>query len=392
MMARAPQRDDDEIDLFELVKFFVDIRRYWLIGGVGVGALALIYVLVLNPTSTLRQQTINDIGLTQERLVMIRTMLPPMVSPLKEVMVVAGLGDLYTQVTEGEDFLTEAIVGLSGVDSRDKNLKEATKGKVNTVLVALEGVDTEELKLGVTFLQNSVRSVSQYLAIKVWMDNASREAKLTLFNTEGQVNAQRLNLERSQRQLAAYQDLKPEATDVQDLQIILNLSNGSEQKADTANMRFASEFGGARYLPLENRILALKSELADLREAIFISALQVRALKTKQHGLHQLATIFNNLSYQAGVVDITPFINQVTALRNPSQSREEVAALDSLERELLGFEMQGEKFSVRLPAVTVVKKWSGKFVVIAGIIGSFMGLFVGMGVQLRRRYRQRFGA
>ena len=95
-----PDRFDDEIDLMELIHFIVKGARWWISGGLIAGLLALLYALTLYPT-TYRQQTINDIGLTQESLALIRQMMPAMTIPLEDSMQTQGLDSLYQRLTKG---------------------------------------------------------------------------------------------------------------------------------------------------------------------------------------------------------------------------------------------------------------------------------------------------
>ena len=273
-----PERFDDEIDLMELIHFIVKGARFWIAGGLIAGLLALLYAFTLYP-STYRQQTINDIGLNQERLALINQMIPPMTAPLKENMRVQKLEDLYYSIVKNENFLDKSILGLSGVDLTNKDLDLETKGKINTVRILVKGKNPDQMQREMSFIRNSIRGLSQYLSVKRFLDDESREAKLKLFNTEAQVNGQQLNFERAERQLLAYQELQRQPNQQQDLQIILNLSNHEEQVGNKGSMNSISEFTGAKYLPLGNRIVGLKSEMADKLEAIRISQQQIQALK-----------------------------------------------------------------------------------------------------------------
>ena len=106
--------NDDEIDLFELLHFFVKGARYWLSGGLIFGLLALIYAFALYPF-TYQQQTINDIELNQESLSLVRQVMPAMTVPLEERMQAEGLEDHYTKITKGGSaYLDETVFGVSG--------------------------------------------------------------------------------------------------------------------------------------------------------------------------------------------------------------------------------------------------------------------------------------
>ena len=386
-MAKNTSTNDDEIDLFEVIQFFIGLRRYVLIGGFGLGGLALVYALVSYPT-TARQLVINDVGLDLPKLTLMRSMLPAMVTPLELEMRALGLEGLYSKITQNASFLDEAVVGRSGVNLKDKGLTNELKNQVNVVEFTLSGAEVDTLTPQLNFLVDGVHAFSQYLDIKRWLDESSRTARINLFNTEAQVNAQRLNQERAQNQLVAYAKLQPAAKSTEDIQVILNLSNESVTLGDQSKMNRVQEFSGAKYLPLANRMLAIQSELADLTEAIAISERQIEAVKLQQSVLNQLEVTFNTLPFNAQVIDMEPFIAQVTDARPSAATREDVAILNTLEGQLLGYDVQGSRFTNRLPAV-IEKKGRGKLVIIAGLLGGVLGLLIGSVVHISQLYRRR---
>lgn len=386
-----PERFDDEIDLMELVHFIVKGARWWISGGLIAGLLALLYALTLFPI-TYRQQTINDIGLNQERLALINQMIPPMTVPLKENMRAQKLESLYNRITKSDDFLNKTIFGLSGVDLKNKGLDLETKGKIDSVRILVKGKNPDQMQREMSFIHNSIRGLSQYLSVKRFLDDESREAKLKLFNTEAQVNGQQLNFERAERQLLAYQELQRQSNQQQDLQIILNLSNQEERLGDKGSMNSITEFTGAKYLPLGNRIVGLKSEMADQLQAIRISQQQIEALKLSQSVLSQMADVFASIVYQADVIDFQPLFEVVQEYRQrggSAYSREEIAALDNLERNLISFERNGLKFNNTLPTV-LEQKGRGKLVVISGLLGGVFGFLWYVGQTVMASYRRRY--
>jgi len=386
-----PERFDDEIDLMELIHFIVKGARWWIGGGLIAALLALIYALTLYP-STYRQQTINDIGLNQEGLALINQMIPPMTVPLKENMQAQKLGSQYNRITKSDDFLAKTIFGLSGVDLKDKNQDIELRGKIDSVRILVKGKNPDQMQREVNFIRNSIRGLSQYLSVKRFLDDESREAKLKLFNTEAQVNGQQLNYERAERQLLAYQELQRQPNQQQDLQIILNLSNQEERVGDKGSMNSITEFTGAKYLPLGNRIVGLKSEMADQQQAIRISQQQIQALKLSQSVLSQMADVFASIVYQADVIDFQPLFEVVQEYRQRGGSaytREEIAALDNLERNLISFERNGLKFNNTLPAV-LEKKGRGKLVVVSGLLGGVFGFLWFVGQTVMASYRRRY--
>ena len=387
-----PDRFDDEIDLMELAHFIVKGARWWIGGGLTAGLIALLYALTLYPT-TYRQQTINDIGLTQESLALIRQMMPAMSIPLEDSMQTQGLEDLYTRIVKDSDFLNETIFGLSGADLKDKTLDKELKSKIDTVRILVKGRDAQLMQREVSFIRNHLRGASQYLAVKRYLDNRVREAKLNLFNTESQVNRQRLSYERAERQLQSYQALQQEPNGARDLQIILNLSNQEKMVDDFAAQNNISEFTGAKYLPLGNRIVGLKSEMADQLEAVHIAQQQIEALKLSQRVLNELLLTFNRSQFQGDVIDFAPMVEVVHNVRQQMEggdsTREKIAALDNLERNLISFERNGLKFNNTLPAVGD-QQGRGKLVVISGLLGGVLGFLWYVLQTVMASYRRRY--
>ena len=387
-----PERFDDEIDLMELIHFIVKGARWWVGGGLIFTLLALIYALTLYPTSY-RQQTINDIGLTQESLTLIRQVMPAMSIPLKHSMQAQGLDSLYQRLTKGSGYLEKTILGLSGADLRDKTLDKELKSKIDTVRILVKGKDPDQMQREVSFIRNHLRGASQFLAVKMYLDDQVREAKLNLFNTESMVNRQRLSYERAERQLQSYQALQQEPNGARDLQIILNLSNQEETVDDFAAQNNISEFTGAKYLPLGNRIVGLKSEMADQLEAVHIAQQQIEALKLSQRVLSELESVFNRTQFQGDAIDFAPMVEVVHNFRQQLEggdsTREKIAALDNLERNLISFERNGLKFNNTLPA-KVEQQGRGELVVISGLLGGMFGFLWYMGLTVMASYRRRY--
>lgn len=376
----------------ELIHFIIKGARWWISGGLIAALLALLYALTLYPT-TYRQQTINDIGLTQESLTLIRQVMPAMTIPLEDSMRTQGLDSLYQRLTKGSGYLEKVIIGLSGADLKDKTLDQETKGKIDTVRIFVKGKDPQLMQREVSFIRNHLRGVSQYLAVKRYLDDQVREAKLNLFNIESQVNRQRLSYERTERQLRAYQTLQQEPNGARDLQIILNLSNEEETVDDFAAQNNISEFPGAKYLPLGNRIVGLKSEMADQLEAVHIAQQQIEAVKLSQRVLNELLSTFNANQFQGDAIDFAPMVEVVhnfrQQLEGEDSTREKITALDNLERNLISFERNGLKFNNTLPAV-VDQQGRGKLVVISGLLGGVFGFLWFVLQTVMDSYRRRY--
>ena len=382
---------EDEIDLFELLHFLIKGSRYWLSGGLIFGLMALIYALILYP-STYQQQTINDIDLKQESLSLVRQVMPAMTVPLEGKMQAEGLESLYSRITKGgQAYLDKTIFGISGVDLKDKSLDSLTKGKIDAVVISIKGDDPDLAKREIDFIRNNIRGASQYLAVKKYINDEIIDATINLFNSRAEVNRQMLSYERVSRQLLAYQALKNESNGLKDMQIILNLSNEEVSTDDKKELNNISEFSGAKYLPIENRIVALRSEMADHQEAMNIAELQIEALKLSQKVLNDLSVTFNETPYQANVINLSPMIQLVQDYRQQKTdyTREEISALDNLERELINFDRSGFRFANSLPMV-VEKKGRLFLILISGFIGAFLGFLFYAISNLAQAYRRRF--
>jgi len=178
---------------------------------------------------------------------------------------------------------------------------------------------------------------------------------------------------------------------VKDMQIILNLSNEEVTAGDKQILNNISEFSGAKYLPLGNRIIALKSEMADQLEAVQISELQIEALKLSQKVLNDLVVTFNASPYHGDVIDFSPMIQLVQDYRRQKTdyTREEVAALDNLERQLISFDRSGFRFSNSLP-IQIEKKGRTFIVLISSLFGAFLGFLFYTISRLANTYRRRY--
>ena len=162
---------------------------------------------------------------------------------------------------------------------------------------------------------------------------------------------------------------------------------------DFAAQNNISEFTGAKYLPLGNRIVGLKSEMADQLEAVHIAQQQIEALKLSQRVLSELESVFNRTQFQGDAIDFAPMVEVVHNFRQQLEggdsTREKIAALDNLERNLISFERNGLKFNNTLPAV-VDQQGRGQLVVISGLLGVVFGFLWYVLQTVLASYRQRY--
>lgn len=230
-MAKQPLRPthDDEIDLFELIRFFVDIRRYWLIGGLGLGGLAIVYALLFYPISA-RQLTLNDVGLNQEKLLLLTTMIPASLVPLEQTFIEQGQAGLW-QSLKDDGFILKTIVSVSGVDLKEKNEELENKKRIDAIRIILNGKDPDRLKRDIKTIQDLVRGLSQNLAIITWLNIELTATRLNEFNKRAELNSLRITEDRLARQMQNYEAIARGSVGVKDMQVILNLSNAEDKLA-----------------------------------------------------------------------------------------------------------------------------------------------------------------
>jgi hypothetical protein len=388
-MAKQPLRPthDDEIDLFEVIKFFVDIRRYWLIGGFGLGAIAIVYALLLHPI-TARQLTLNDVGLNQEKLVLLQTMIPASVTPLEEQFIERDQAELYESLKD-DDFINKSIVGVSGVDLKEKGEVLENKKRIDALLVSLKGQDVDRLRRDIETIQDLIRGLSQNLAINTWLNDEITATRLNEFNKRAELNSLIVSEQRLEKQMQNYVAIAKASPGVKDMQVILNLSNAEDKLASKSEMQSVSEFSGAKYLPLANRIVALKTEQSDLKEMRIIAEHELGALEILSQALTGIEAAMANMVFTGTTLDLTSLFDVVTNLRSSNLTAEQVVTLDQTERVLIGFDVMARKYNNHLPIV-MEQKGEAKLVIIAGVLGGVLGIIYGACLRLSQAYRRRY--
>ena len=388
-MAKQPLRPthDDEIDLFELIRFFVDIRRYWLIGGLGLGGLAIIYALLFYPISA-RQLTLNDVGLNQEKLSLLTTMIPASVVPLEQSFIERDQQELWESLKD-DDFILKTIVGVSGVDLKEKSEVLENKKRIDAVRVIVKGKDEAKLARDIATLQDLIRGLSQSLAINTWLESNLTAIRLNLFNKRAELNSLIVSEQRLEKQMQNYDAIAKRYPDVKDMQVILNLTNAEDKLASKSEMQSVSEFSGAKYLPLANRIVALKTEQSDLKEVRIIAERELGALELRSQALTGIEAAMVNIAFSGSTLDLGALFDVVANLRSSNLTAEQVVTLDETERELIGFDVMARKFNNHLPVV-LEQKGEVKLIIIAGILGGVLGIVYGAWLKLSQAYRRRF--
>lgn len=368
---------DGEISIHQILDFFVDIRRYWLIGGFGLGILTLVYALAFYPT-TVRQIIINDIDLIKPELKIIESMMPSMIKPLELEMREKDLAALYLDIISNDTFLKNAVFGRSGFDGEDENISLYDKNKLDFIEFKLSGDDAEKLSMYISFLADGYLAISEHLSLNNWLDKSINTTSFNIFEIEIKKTKMRIELERLQTLLADLKKLKPAADKIEDIQVILNLNNNNLDE----------NLPGEKYLPLGNRLLAIQSELQELKGDITISDRELKAANFKLSMFEQLKVYFDNLVFNAKVIDFDPFFGKVDEARALVSTKEEVAVIDNITHELLKFDIRSSKFNKRLP-LKIEKKGRGRTILIGGILGGFLGILIGTMVRVSQFYRRR---
>ena len=89
--------------------------------------------------------------------------------------------------------------------------------------------------------------------------------------------------------------------------------------------------------------------------------------------------------------DIRPLFAVLDSAKVSPQSLEGQAEIFDLQKKLLANKQLGGRFSQSLPVVSEDKKTGrGKLVVIAGVVGGFLGLLLGTASRLVAAYRRRY--
>lgn len=150
-----------------------------------------------------------------------------------------------------------------------------------------------------------------------------------------------------------------------------------------------SEFSGAKYLPLANRIVALKTEQSDLKESRIITERELGALELRNQALGLIEDEMAKLTFGGSTLNLGSVFTRLASLRTPELSAEQIVALDQTERQLIGFDVMANKFNNRLPMV-FEQKGEAKLVIVAGILGGVLGIVYGAWLKLSQAYRRRF--
>lgn len=272
---------------------------------------------------------------------------------------------------------------------KEKNEELENKKRIDAIRIILKGQDPDRLKRDIKTIQDLVRGLSQNLAIITWLNIELTATRLNEFNKRAELNSLRITEDRLARQMQNYEAIARGSVGVKDMQVILNLSNAEDKLASKSEMRSVSEFSGAKYLPLANRIVALKTEQSDLKESRIITERELGALELRNQALGLIEDEMAKLTFGGSTLNLGSVFTRLASLRTPELSAEQIVALDQTERQLIGFDVMANKFNNRLPMV-FEQKGEAKLVIVAGILGGVLGIVYGAWLKLSQAYRRRF--
>jgi hypothetical protein len=366
---RPPAYQDDEIDLFELVRFFVGIRRYWLTGGFGLGALALLYVLMTPNPVVYSQMTENDIGLTDETFGVLKQQISALAVPVYPYLVEAG-GEKLARGLLDPKWIDEHILAVRGLEA-DKRAKPEERPGISHVAVTLGAEDLNQSAERIALVNRLIRTVVPYQALGSML-NAERQAGTRdLLAAEAAINQLEIVKERGLIQLSDYKRLARDYPNVPELQVMLDLP------------------AGERFVPMATRIMAIEAGLSDNAEALQAARRLKSAVALRRQLIATLEQTFSVMDMSQLSWDVSPLVAVLDSAKVSPQSLEGQAEIFDLQQKLLLIDQQGESFMQSLP-VTEDKTGRGKFVVIAGVVGGFLGLLLGAASRLVAAYRRRY--
>ena len=366
---RPPADQDDEIDLFELVHFFVGIRRYWLIGGFGLGGLALLYVLSTSPVVIYSQMTENDIGLTDETFGTLKQQIPALAVPVYPYLVEAG-GEGFARGLLDPKWIDEHILAVRGLKA-DKKAKPEERPGISHLAVTLGAEDLSQSTVRLGLIKRLIRTGVPYQVLGSML-NAERQAGTRdLLAAEAAINQLALEKERGLIQLSDYKRLARDYPNVPELQVMLDLP------------------AGERFVPMATRIMAIEAGLSDNAEALQAARRLKSAVALRRQLIATLEQTFSLMDMSQLSWDVSPLVAVLDSAKVSPQSLEVQAEIFALQKKLLANKQLGERFMRVLP-VTEDKTGRGKVVVIAGVVGGFLGLLLGAASRLVAAYRRRY--
>lgn len=391
-MAQQPPRKpqpsyDDEIDLFELLHFFVRSSRYWIAGGISFGLLGLLYVLFLMPlTGTLLLK--NDIGLTQQSLALTQAKLPGLIKPLSD----QNPEDQVLNKLSDPEWLNQNVRGISGLDtSKLKNLDllDEKKQAIDSITVTHKSPAAEQLNEEILRLASTFRSGQQYISLTAFINDQTRQFQQRQVEIRNTLEENQLKMERLTIQIKNYQAIAQRYPGSANQQLVIELKNqqGYDQ-TQTESMNRLDDLAQSKYLPITSRLTALETQLSDLQSARLQFERELEALTL---GLIRLDELNGQLpAFTLAPIDVQPLLTfKSTQSRGDELSREARVVLSEIDKQLTLIGLQANRLSQQVP-LFLQQQGKIKLIVIAGVIGGLLGFLYAVGLELLNAYRRRY--
>ena len=380
---------DDEIDLFELLHFVVDIRVYWIAGGFSFAALALIYTFLFMPASGSLLLK-NDIGLTQQTLALTQAKLPGLVKPLAK----QDPENRALSALSNPEWVTKNLTGLSGLDlSKIKNLDllDEKKQAIDSIRISHKARTASILQQEVLQMADAIRASSQYIGLQNFLQTQLVSLQRRRVEVQNTLEDNQLKMERLTAQIINYQAIAKRYPQSVNQQLVIDLTNPtSEDSTSTQSMNRVDELRQSKYLPITSRLTALETQLSDLKTA---KQQFLNELEAIQIAYQQLSLINDELpSFSLQGVALSQLSRQHLdpLLADPNLQRETRVMLSGIHKDLSLIELQIYLLKQRIP-LYFEEVSRLKYIAIGGLFGGVLGFLYGCGLRLMAAYRRRYG-
>jgi hypothetical protein len=380
---------DDEIDLFELLHFVVDLRVYWIPGFFIFAALALIYTYLFMPVSGSLLLK-NDIGLTQQTLALTQVKLPGLVKPL----LIQDPDNRALSALSNPAWISKNLTGLSGLDlSKIKNLDPLDEKKqvIDSIRISHKARTSSILQQEVVQMADAIRASSQYIGLQNFLQTQLVSLQRRRVQLQNTLEDNQLMIERLTAQIMNYQAIAKRYPQSVNQQLVIDLTNEvGDDSTSTQSMNRVDELRQSKYLPITSRLTALETQLSDLKTA---KQQLLNELEAIQIAFQQLTLINNELpSFSLQGVNLSDLSRQHldSLLADPNLQRETRVMLSGMHKELSLIELQINLLKMRIP-LYFEEVSRRKYIVVGGLFGGVLGFLYGCSLRLIAAYRRRYG-
>lgn len=380
---------DDEIDLFELLHFVVDIRVYWIAGGFSFAALALIYTFLFMPASGSLLLK-NDIGLTQQTLALTQAKLPGLVKPLAK----QDPENQALSALSNPAWVSKNLTGLSGIEQgkfKNVDIFDEKRQVIDSIRISHKARTPSILQQDVLQMANAIRASSQYIGLQNFLQTQLVSLQRRRVEVQNTLEDNQLKMERLTAQIINYQAIAKRYPQSVNQQLVIDLTNPtSEDTTSTQSMNRVDELWQSKYLPITSRLTALETQLSDLKTA---KQQFLNELEAIQIAYQQLSLINEELpSFSLQGVTLSQLSRQhlEPLLADPNLQRETRVMLSGIHKELSLIELQIHLLKQRIP-LYFEEVSRLKYIAIGGVFGGVLGFLYGCSMRLMAAYRRRYG-